>query len=177
MYTSYEKDGSVNRYEDQGDGHHNHKHWDSKYDYNLGEEPDWKRLESGKSDNPTIEEVQENGGCYLTSACIQHFSEEFDDKCYELSVLRWFRDYYVSAEDREHYYETSPIIVSAINQSPDKDLVYNYIYDYVVDKCINLLEEEEYFEVYDLYKKSILVLEEKFARPLLMNKLIKTLKK
>ena len=37
--------------------------------------------------------------CYLTTACMKYFKENFDDNCYELTVLRWFRDNFVSAED------------------------------------------------------------------------------
>ena len=52
-----------------------------------------------------------NGGWYLTSACMKFFQDKFDDKCYELTVLRWFRDNFVSSEDIEHYYETAPYII------------------------------------------------------------------
>ena len=54
--------------------------------------------------------------CYLTSACMKYFQEKFDDNCYELTVLRWFRDNFVPKEDIEHYYEVAPIIVEAINK-------------------------------------------------------------
>ena len=37
--------------------------------------------------------------CYLTTACMKHFQENFDDDCYELRVLRWFRDNFVSPEE------------------------------------------------------------------------------
>ena len=46
---------------------------------------------------------------------MKYFQENFDDNCYELTVLRWFRDNFVSKEDKEHYYEIAPIIVETIN--------------------------------------------------------------
>ena len=49
--------------------------------------------------------------CYLTTACMRHNNENFDDNCYELKVLRWFRDNFVSKEDIEHYYKMAPYIV------------------------------------------------------------------
>ena len=52
-----------------------------------------------------------SGSCYLTTACMKHFNVEFDDNCYELQVLRWFRDNFVSIEDVNHYYKTAPAIV------------------------------------------------------------------
>jgi hypothetical protein len=175
-YTSYEKNGSVNRYSDNGDGGHSHEHWNSKDDYDSGKDSDWGRSESNSSKNPTTGDVQEKGGCYLTTACVQHLQERFDDNCYELTVLRWFRDNFVSKEDIKHYYETVPVIVSAINEEENSDLVYNYIYDNVVDYCVKQIENGNYEEAYNRYKNSILVLEEQFARKNLEERFVKILR-
>ncbi len=43
QYTSYEKDGSVNRYVDNGDGGHGHSHYNSSENYNNGEDPNFSR--------------------------------------------------------------------------------------------------------------------------------------
>src|SRR5574344_1672828 len=102
--------------------------------------------------------------CYLTTACMKCFQENFDDNCYELTILRWFRDNFISKEDIKHYYETAPVIVAAINMEEKSDLVYNYIYDNVVDYCVRQIENGNYEEAYNRYKNSILVLEEQFAR-------------
>ncbi len=175
-YTSYEKNGSVNRYSDNGDGGHSHEHWNNKNDYDSGKNSDWSRSESNNSKNPSTGEVQSNGGCYLTSACMKHFQEDFDDNCYELTVLRWFRDNFVSKEDIEHYYKVAPIIVEAINEEEKSDIIYDYIYDNVVDYCIEQIEQGNYEDAYSRYKSSILTLEEQFAKPVL-KKFVKTLKK
>ena len=37
-------------------------------------------------------------GCYLTTACMRHYNENFNDNCEELSILRWFRDNFVSKD-------------------------------------------------------------------------------
>ena len=118
-----------------------------------------------------------NTSCYLTSACMKHFQDKFDDNCYELTVLRWFRDNFVSNEDINHYYEIAPIIVESINSEEKSDIVYNYIYDNVVDYCILQIEQGNYDKAYNRYKNSILLLEEQFAKPFLQQRLIKTLKK
>lgn len=115
--------------------------------------------------------------CYLTSACMKHFQDKFDDNCYELTVLRWFRDNFVSNEDINHYYETAPIIVESINSEEKSDIVYDYIYDNIVDYCILQIEQGNYDKAYNRYKNSILLLEEQFAKPILQQRLIKTLKK
>ena len=114
--------------------------------------------------------------CYLTSACMKYFQEKFDDNCYELTVLRWFRDNFVSKEDIEHYYEVAPIIVEAINKEEKSGIVYDYIYDNIVDYCVKQIEQGNYKAAYNRYKNSVLILEEQFAKPELTNRFVKTLK-
>ena len=121
IYTSYENSGSVNQYPENDDGGHGHYHWEDKNDHDLGRYANFGRSESNNSENPSTGEVQNNGGCYLTTACMQHFAQQFNDKCYELQLLRWFRNNFVSEEDITHYYETAPIIVDAINQLPNNN--------------------------------------------------------
>ena len=99
------------------------------------------------------------GGCYLTTACMKHFQENFDDNCYELTVLRWFRDNFVSKEDIKHYYEIAPIIEN------------------IIDYCIEQIEQGNYDKAYSRYKNSILVLEEQFAKPMLEQRLVRVLKR
>lgn len=136
------------------------------------------------TDNKTYETVTKingekessSGSCYLTSACIRFFQKNFDDNCYELTILRWFRDNFVSKEDIEHYYEVAPIIVETIDKEEKSDIIYDYIYDNIVDYCVKQIEQGNYDKAYNRYKSSILTLEEQFARPTLTNKLVKTLK-
>ena len=115
--------------------------------------------------------------CYLTTACMRHFQENFDDNCYELRVLRWFRDNYVLQEDINHYYEIAPIIVSAINEDKQNDLIYEYIYDNVVDYCVREIEKGNYNEAYTRYKNTISSFEKQFARPYLTQSLVRTIQK
>ena len=115
--------------------------------------------------------------CYLTTACMRHYLEKFDDNCYELTVLRWFRDNFVSKEDVKHYYKIAPMIVEAIEQEEHKDIIYNYIYDNVVDACVEAIENGDYNFAYNRYKESILSLEQTYLKSNLENKLVRTLKK
>lgn len=114
--------------------------------------------------------------CYLTSACVKYFGDNFDDKCYELNILRWFRDNFVSAEDIHHYYEVAPIIVEAINREKNSNIIYDYIYDNIVDYCIKQILLGNYEAAYVRYKSSVLALEENFAKLSLINRFVKTLK-
>ena len=163
-YTSYERNGKVNRYSDNGDGGHSHSYWENKDDYNNGNDSDWHRSESGSRENPSTGEVQSNGGCYLTSACMKFYQENFDDNCYELFVLRWFRDNYVSKKDIKDYYNIAPRIVNEINKLNEAGMVYDYVYDNIVDYCVKELECGNYNEAYDRYKESILSLEKNFVK-------------
>ena len=114
-----------------------------------------------------------SGGCYLTSACMKYFQEKFDDNCYELTVLRWFRDNFVSKEDIEHYYEVAPIIVENINKEEKANIIYDYIYDSIVDYCVKQIEQGNYETAYNRYKNSVLILEKQseFSQILLVLKL------
>lgn len=167
-YTSYEKNGSVNRYKDNGDGGHGHGHWENQEDYNAGKKPDQLRIKSNKNRNPSTGEVQANGGCYLTSACMRHFQNTFDDECYELQVLRHFRDVFVSKEDIDHYYQIAPKVVASIDNRSDYDNIYKNIYENVILFCVNAIENENYDLAYDRYRTSILSLEETYLKPALL---------
>lgn len=108
---------------------------------------------------------------------MKYYQENFDDNCYELTVLRWFRDNFVSKDDIEHYYKVAPIIVESINNIEKSDIIYDYIYDNIVDYCVEQIVQGNYDKAYSRYKNSVLSLEEQFAKPLLEQKLIKVLKR
>lgn len=101
-------------------------------------------------------------GCYLTTACMRHMQNEFDDNCHELTVLRWFRDNFVSEEDIKLYYIKAPIIVDAIEKIPNNSNIYNDIYENVILPCVSAIENKEYNFAYKKYKDSILLLEKKY---------------
>lgn len=116
-------------------------------------------------------------GCFLTTACMRYYKNNFDDNCYELTSLRWFRDNFVSSEDIKHYYTLAPIIVDEINKLDGRDIIYKDIYENVIVSCINYIYNSDYKSVYEVYKKCILELEEKYVRPVLGQRLINVLKK
>ena len=115
--------------------------------------------------------------CYLTTACMKHFQENFDDDCYELRVLRWFRDNFVSHEDIKHYYTIAPYIVKEINKDEKADLVYDYIYDNIVDYCVEQIVDGNYDNAYKRYKNSILALEEQFVPDTVRKQPVDTIRK
>lgn len=170
--TSY-KDGSGYKYDyydrsTYGNTKHNSTHVNSDLNEN------WSRTDNDR-DNGT-QDKSSGSGCYLTTACMKYFKDQFDDNCYELTVLRWFRDNFVKEEDIKHYYAVAPLIVETINKEEKADMVYDYIYDNIVDYCVSEIEKGNYDKAYSRYKNSVLTLEEQFAKPDLEKRLIKTLK-
>ena len=117
-----------------------------------------------------------DASCFLTTACMRHFASNFDDNCEELTILRSFRDKFVSKEDIDHYYKTAPVIVEAIENIDDNNTIYNFIYENVVNACVSAIKTGDYEFAYNRYKNSVLSLEEEFARPALEEKLVKVLK-
>ena len=55
-------------------------------------------------------------------------------------------------------------------------MIYDYIYDNIVDYCVEQIEQGNYDKAYSRYKNSVLTLEEQFAKPALTNRIVKTLK-
>lgn len=155
----------ISFYGDEVDEVHDAAHINVNYDKET-----WSANTHGPDKSDTS---SSSGNCFLTSACLQNFQEKFVDNCYELTVLRWFRDNFVSKEDVLYYYQVAPSIVNSINKSEYKDNIYQYIYDEVVKYCVNKIENDEYDEAYSRYKIAVFALEERY----LNNRLGKTLKK
>ena len=176
QYTRYDSNGSVKRFGDNGDGGHSHTVWKDADNYNTGGDPDFHRSESNDSPNPSIGDIQNDTGCYLTTACMKHMKSYFDDKCDELQTLRWFRDNFVSCEDIKHYYKTAPVIVKALDELEESDIIYNDIYMSVIAPCVAAIKSGNYDFAYKRYKDSILELEETYARPAYQKRLVHTLK-
>lgn len=103
-------------------------------------------LKNSKS-NFQLELTEYTPTCYLTTACVQHKS--LPDNCPELTTLRDFRDTYMldKIEGKKlvkEYYNTAPTIVKSIEKSEDKEEILDFIYDELVLKSINLIENNEH---------------------------------
>jgi len=93
--------------------------------------------------------------CFLTTACVNH--KNLADDCYELQVLRNFRDTYLCTfkEGIEHlkeYYFIAPEIVSKINKHSEKEIILEYLYESLVIKSIILISENKEKEAFLNYK-------------------------
>lgn len=166
-------DGSGYKYDYYDrDTYGNTKHNSTHVNSDLNE--NWSRTDNDR-DNGT-QDKSSGSGCYLTTACMQHYSDNFDDNCNELMILRWFRDNFVSKDDIKYYYNIAPIIVNRINSVSDNDKIYRWIYEQIVQPCVNAIQQKNYEFAYNRYKNSVLVLEEQFVKSLSEQSSVKILK-
>lgn len=115
----------------------------------------------GKANYEKIESGFHRKWCYITTAICE--SQGKPDDCYELELLRSYRDdYLLSTEEGEalvkEYYNIAPTIVNRIGRREDAKAVYGEIWDVYLSDCIRLIEDgdresckERYMDmVYDL---------------------------
>ena len=105
------------------------------------------------------EQTTTDTSCFLTTACMRKQMEKFDDKCYELEVLRWFRDKFVSKNEIDYYYKIAPLIVQELNNIENNNVIYSYIYNNVINRCVKAIENKDYKLAYLIYKNCIISLE------------------
>lgn len=103
-----------------------------------------------------ITEESSSSGCFVTTACIE--SMGLSDKCYELEVLRRFRDQWVSHHDNGEkeigiYYEIAPKIVDKLRQHENSKEIYAWIYKEMIQKCVRYIENGDDEAAYQLYKE------------------------
>lgn len=112
---------------------------------------------------------------YLHEACKRHYRDEFDESCSELRFLRGLRDEYLSQEEVEHYYEISPLMIEAIDNSSNPDELYETIYNSIVMECAISLAYGARERGIEKYREATASLEEEYLRS--HQKSIKVLKK
>lgn len=93
-------------------------------------------------------------GCFITTAYVSYLNKK--DNCYELEILRNFRDNYIQNIPNgnfyiEEYYEKSPRIVEYIELQANKDDIYQYIHESIV-KAISHIENKQYKDAFNNYK-------------------------
>ena len=129
----------------------------------------WKeRFPESNISAANVDEIQagfQHKWCYITTAVCETFGRP--DDCYELTLLREYRDnYLMSQEDGEavihEYYDVAPTIVKHINRSGQKEEVYRHIWDTYLNPCIHMIESDQMEECRDMYIKMVHDLEEEY---------------
>lgn len=165
--TNDHKKGHVNIYDKNPRGEHDSIH------ININYEKETFNIVQKENGEKEVTDAK----CILTTACMKNLGQNFDDNCQELITLRNFRDKFVSKEEISYYYEIAPIIIENIEKINQKNKIYEYIYKDVVKACVDAINRNDYSFAYNRYKNSVLVLEQNFVKPILQQRLIKTLKK
>lgn len=103
--------------------------------------------------------------CYITTAVCE--SRHKPDDCYELNLLRDYRDHYVMNQpDGEllirQYYDVAPTIVKHIGQQENSAEIYDDIWTEYLSPCIRLIEEDRKEECMDVYRSMVNDLQQKY---------------
>lgn len=119
-----------------------------------GLNPDKYYKPDRKDDSPGSKS-NDNGGCYLTTACVA--ARGLSDTCAELQMLRAFRDGVLARQpggqqEIERYYQMAPGIVEAINKRENAAEIWNRMYEEMVEPCFRLIHEGQNERAYHLYK-------------------------
>jgi len=116
-----------------------------------------------------------NGGfrrrwCYITTAVCESLNKP--DDCYELTLLRSYRDEYLMQSEEgekivQEYYNIAPTIVKHIGRADNAQEIYKNIYDRYLSSCIQLIEADQMEECRSLYSDMVKDLK---AQYFIMNK-------
>ncbi|MDI1353866.1 MAG: hypothetical protein PSX36_03030 [bacterium] len=97
-----------------------------------------KKKAAKKAKKTKPRKKREDLNCFLTTACVRHFG--LRDNGYELNTLRNFRDTYLSSNASGkklilEYYRISPLILESIEKDPQKEKIFHYIHEQVLEAC------------------------------------------
>ncbi|MDD2972418.1 MAG: hypothetical protein PHE02_09855 [Lachnospiraceae bacterium] len=103
--------------------------------------------------------------CFITTAVCDSLGKA--DDCYELTLLRSFRDTYMMHTETgdqlvKDYYRRAPVLVMRMNLIRDSRHVYDEINETYIKPCISLIEEKRYEECQDKYVEMVESLTDRF---------------
>jgi len=114
-----------------------------------------------------IEEAWGDPDCFISTAICRTLAKT--DNCYELKLLRAFRDLHVRNLSTgptliEEYYRVAPGIVGKIGQRTDSERIWDMLYRNYLKKSIRFIEQGQYDEALLKYREMI-----RFCRLLVLN--------
>lgn len=123
------------------------------------------RTSVGKASYEKIENGFHKKLCYITTAVCE--SQGKADDCYELELLRSYRDgYLLSTEDGQalvkEYYNIAPTIVNRINRQDNAEEIYGGIWDSWLSGCVHLIEAGEKEACREKYMDMVYELKERY---------------
>lgn len=123
------------------------------------------RTSVGKANYEKIESGFHKKFCYITTAVCE--SQGKPDDCYELELLRSYRDDYLLATDGgeelvKEYYNIAPTIVNRIGRQENSEEIYSEIWDCWLSECIHLIEAGEKEACREKYMDMVYELKERY---------------
>jgi hypothetical protein len=102
-------------------------------------------------------------GCFISTAVCKTLNKP--DDCYELNILRKFRDSFMQQSDTmrndvQTYYQIAPEICRAIDDS-DKG-TYTLIWEKYLENAVKAIVANENQLAYDIYKTMVLDMKSKY---------------
>lgn len=103
--------------------------------------------------------------CYVTSAVCESLGKP--DDCYELKLLKNYRDGYLSSQPDgeeliEEYYNIAPTIVKRINKRENASEIYQSIFKDYISPCIQNIEAEQNEACKQIYTDMIRILQKEY---------------
>lgn len=137
--------------------------YDKGYSDGKSDRSDHGRRDKGSTGSG---ETKDSGGCFLTTACVEHFG--LADDCDELTVLRSFRDRYMAnlpdgKKLISEYYREAPLVVASIDSSPEAADEYDRIFNGLVTPAVGLIKGGNNREAFYLYVSTFKQLREKYV--------------
>ncbi len=124
------------------------------YPYNDSCKGHWTEFSSGSS-----------SGCFLTSACCEY--KGLPDDCYELTVMRDFRDNVLAKTTSgqlliDFYYKVAPGLVEKILLHSHREEILSWIYE-EIEQIVKLVEAKQNNEAITAYVLLVLTAEQKIS--------------
>ena len=103
--------------------------------------------------------------CYITTAVCESLDKP--DDCYELTMLRKYRDEYLMSSESgkeivEEYYNIAPTIVKRISRQENAGEIYRGIWEDYLNPCIRMIEENRKEECKGRYIEMVRKLEKEY---------------
>lgn len=103
--------------------------------------------------------------CYITTAVCESLGKS--DDCYELTLLRNYRDAYLQYQPNgmeliKKYYDIAPTIVKRIEKQSNSHTIYKNVWKKYLNPCIQCIEMDEKEECMKIYRNMVEKLEKKY---------------
>ncbi len=103
--------------------------------------------------------------CYITTAVCQTFGKP--DDCYELTLLRNYRDTYLASREGgkemiQEYYDVAPSVVKHIAQRENAGEIYRSIWEEYLSPCIRMIEDGQNEACRERYEEMVRTLREEY---------------